>query len=171
MKPLSLILAALFFISCEGDPGPMGPEGPAGPVGQAFEVEGVDFNESNDYYSEPFSFDGIEVLESDIVAVYWLWDTDEDAGDIWQPLPASIYFEDGSEMQYSFDHTAFDVQLFLYGNVDLSTVGDDYTQDQVFKVVILPADYVEANKVDVSNMKEVMKAVDKSKVKRLRPVQ
>lgn len=96
---------------------------------------------------------------------------DEDAGDIWQPLPASIYFDDGSEMQYTFDHTEFDVQLLLYGNVDLSTVGDDYTQEQLFKVVVLPVEYVETNNVNLGNLQEVMKAVDKSKVERLRAVQ
>lgn len=176
MKPLSLLLAALFFISCEGDPGPMGPDGPRGPqgppgfVGQAFEVEAY-FNESNDY-REVFEIPPyIAIDNSDIVSVYWLWDEDEDVGDVWQPLPASIYFEDGSEMQYSFDHSEFDVQLLLYGNTDLSTVGDDYTQQQFFKVVVLPVDYVETNKVDLSNMQEVMKAVDESKVERLRPVQ
>ncbi|WP_211483212.1 hypothetical protein [Fodinibius roseus] len=170
------MLAALFLISCEGDPGPMGPDGPRGPqgppgfVGQAFEVEAY-FNESNEY-SEVFEIpQTIDIDDSDIVSVYWLWDVDEEAGDVWQPLPASVYFDDGGEMQYAFDHTQFDIQLFLYGNVDLGTVGDDYTQEQFFKVVILPVEYVEANKVDLSNMQEVMKAVDKSKVDRLRAVQ
>ncbi|WP_372638546.1 hypothetical protein [Fodinibius sp.] len=172
MKPLSLLLAVLFFISCEGPMGPPGEPGPAGDdfIGQAFEVEAY-FNDSNDY-SEVFEIPGnIEMYETDIIAVYWLWDVDEEAGDVWQPLPASVYFDDGGEMQYAFDHTAGDVQLFLYGNVDLSTVGDDYTQEQFFKVVILPVEYVETNNVDMSNMQEVMKAVDESKVERLRPVQ
>lgn len=177
MKPLSLFfLASLFLISCEGDPGPMGPEGPQGPegppgfVGQAFEVEAY-FEESNDY-SEVFEIpQNIEIYETDIVAVYWLWDVDEEAGDVWQPLPASVYFDDGSEMQYAFDHTAGDVQLFLYGNVDMSTVGEEYTQEQFFRVVVLPVEYVETNNVDMSNMQEVMKAVDESKVERLQPVQ
>src|SRR5699024_10511185 len=110
MKPLRLLLAALFFISCEGDPGHTwteGPQGPAGPVGMAFEVQ-ADFSGENEFNPEPFGFGDIEVLDSDIVMVYWLWDVDENAGDIWQPLPATIYFEDGSEMIYGFDHTSSD---------------------------------------------------------------
>lgn len=170
MKNLSLILLALVFVACEGPMGPPGEPGPAGDnfIGQAFEVEAY-FDDSNDY-SEVFEIpEDIEIYDSDIIAVYWLWDEDENAGDVWQPLPASVYFEDGGEMQYAFDHTAGDVQLFLYGDVDLSTVGDQYTQQQYFKVVILPVEYVESNKVDVSNMKEVMKTVDENKIKRLKP--
>lgn len=173
MKSLTpFLLAALFFISCEGPAGPPGADGPPGDdfIGQAFEVEAY-FNDDNGY-SEVFEIPGnIEIYETDIIAVYWLWDVDEQAGDVWQPLPASVYFDDGSEMQYTFDHTAGDVQLFLYGDVDLDTVGDEYTQEQFFKVVILPVEYVETNNVDMSNIQEVMKVVDESKVERLRPVQ
>lgn len=171
MKPLSLILAALFFISCEGPAGPPGEDGLPGPVGQAFELEGVDFNESNNY-SQLFDIPtDIEVLDTDIVAVYLLWAIEEGTGnDVWQPLPVSYFFEDG-ELQYGFDHTWESVQLFLTGDTDLSTVDDEYTQNQVFRVAILPVDYVQTNKVDMTNMQEVMKAVDKSKVERLRPVQ
>ena len=170
MKKLSLILAVLVMVSCEGDPGPVGPEGPqgpSGPVGQAFEVE-ANFSESNDYtqfFEIPSS---IEVLESDIIAVYLLWEVDENTGnDVWQPLPVSVFFDDG-ELQYAFDHTFADVKLFLTGDTNLGTVGDSYTQNQVFRVAVLPVDDVRANKLDLSNMDAVMKAVDKSKIKRIK---
>lgn len=171
MKNLSLILLALVFVACEGPMGPPGEPGPAGDnfIGQAFEIVDANFNESNGY-GQVFEFPAnAEVFDTDIVLVYWLYPFDQGTDDdVWQPLPASVFFEDGSEMQYAFDHTVFDVQLFLQGDLDLSTVGDGYTQEQIFKVVILPVDYVEENKVNLNNMKEVMKAVDESKVKRLK---
>ena len=170
MKKLSLILAVLVMVSCQSEPGPVGPEGPqgpAGPVGQAFEVE-ASFSESNNYtqfFEIPSS---IEVLESDIVAVYLLWEVDEDTGnDVWQPLPVSVFFDDG-ELQYAFDHTFVDVRLFLTGDTNLGTIGDSYTQNQIFRVAVLPVDYVEANKINMSNMGQVMNAVDKSKIKRIK---
>ncbi len=170
MKSLVAILSVFIFVGCQGERGPMGPEGPPGTsmMGQAFEVE-ANFNEGNDY-SRYFDFpSNIEVYESDIVAVYLLWEVDGDTGyDVWQPLPVSVFFDDG-ELQYAFDHTVADVQLFLTGDTDLSTVGSEYTQSQIFRVVVLPAEYVESNKVDMSNMSEVMKAVDESKVERLQP--
>lgn len=169
MKNLILLLSAFLFVSCSGERGPVGPEGPQGPpgpVGQAFEVQ-ADFNETNNY-SEIFGFpDNMEVLQSDIVAVYLLWEVDEDTGnDVWQQLPVSIFFDDG-ELQYAFDHTVADVQLFLTGDKDLSTVGDGYTQDQIFRVAIIPVDYVESNKIDMGNMEEVMNAVKPGTIRRL----
>ncbi len=170
MKNLILLLFAFIFMSCTGKRGPAGPEGPQGlpgPVGQAFEVQ-ADFNESNDY-SEIFSFpDNIEVLESDIVAVYLLWEVDEETGnDVWQPLPVSVFFEDG-ELQYAFDHTLADVQLFLTGDKDLGTVGEDFTQDQIFRVAILPVDYVQSSGIDIGNMEEVMNAIHSNDLRRVK---
>lgn len=161
MKKLSLILLLVLFVSCEGEQGPTGPEGPPGPVGQAFEVQ-ANFNESNNY-SAVFPFpDNIQVLETDIVAVYLLWEVNSETGnDVWQPLPVSVFFDDG-ELQYAFDHTVADVQLFLAGDTNLNALGGEYTQDQIFRVAILPVDYVESQKIDLSNMDEVMNAINPS---------
>lgn len=160
MKKLIVLMLLLVAAGCEssGPAGPVGPPGPAGPVGQAFEVE-ADFNSSNDYM-QIFDFPGeVEVLQSDIVVVYLLWEVDSDTGnDVWQQLPVSIFFSNG-EMQYAFDHTVADVKLFLTGDVDLSTVGPAYTQDQIFRVAILPVDYVQDNDIDLGNIDEVMSAV------------
>ena len=170
MKKLSLILSVLFIVSCQGDPGPVGPvgpEGPAGPVGQAFEVE-ANFDGSNEYTQFFEIPSNIEVLESDIVAVYLLWEVDENTGnDVWQPLPVSVFFDDG-ELQYAFDHTVTDVKLFLTGDTNLGTVGDSYTQNQIFRVAVLPVDYVQAKNINMSNMGQVMSAIDQSKVKRIK---
>lgn len=171
MKKAAALLSilSLFVLSCEGPvgpPGPQGPQGPVGPVGQAFEVE-ADFNQA-DGYSQIFVFpDNIEVLQSDIVAVYLLWEVDQSTGyDVWQPLPVSVFFSDG-ELQYAFDHTVADVKLFLTGDTDLGAVGDEYTQNQIFRVAILPVDYVQSNKIDMSNMEEVMGAVAPGRLKRI----
>ena len=172
MKKLTLLFSVLFLTSCiessgpVGPQGPQGPQGPAGPVGQGFEVE-ASFDESNGY-SEIFAFPSeVEVLETDIVAVYLLWDVDSETGnDIWQPLPVSVFFDDG-ELQYAFDHTVADVQLFLTGDTDLSTVGDEFTQNQIFRVAILPVDYVQNNNIDMSKMEEVMGAMKMNKLPRL----
>lgn len=174
MKKLTLLLLLPLFslTSCidgsstVGPRGPQGPQGPAGPVGQGFEVE-ANFNESNGY-SEIFAFPSeVEVLDTDIVAVYLLWEVDNETGnDVWQPLPVSVFFDDG-ELQYAFDHTVADVQLFLTGDTDLSTVSNDFTQNQLFRIAILPVDYVQNNNIDMSKMDEVMGALQMNKLPRL----
>ncbi len=157
------------FTSCiesSGTVGPQGPEGPPGPIGQAFEVE-ADFTEGNGY-SQIFEFPPtVEIFTSDIVAVYLLWEVDENTGnDVWQQLPVSVFFNDG-ELQYAFDHTVADVKLFLTGDTDLSTVGDEYTRDQIFRVVVLPAEYVQKNGVDMSNMEDVMGVIGTGSIQRV----
>ncbi len=170
MKKLVALLSILLFTSCQiestGPTGPEGPPGPPGPVGQGFEVE-ADFTPSNGY-SQIFGFpSNIEVLSTDIVVVYWLYEVDGDTGnDVWQQLPATIYFQDG-QFQYAFDHTVADVQLFLQGNIDLNSLGPGFTQDQIFRVAVLPVDYVQGNDVDLSDIDEVMNAVGKGNFDRL----
>lgn len=166
MRKITALLLILFIVSCEGNPGPIGPEGPPGPVGQGFEVQ-ASFSQSNDY-TQIFAFpDDIEVLQTDIVAVYLLWEVDPETGnDVWQPLPVSVFFNDG-ELQYAFDHSVADVKLFLTGDTDLSTVGDEYTQDQIYRVAVLPVDYVQSNNIDIKNMEEVMNAIEVNETKRI----
>ena len=173
MKSAATILMTLslfMIIGCQGEPGPagpQGPQGPSGPVGQAYEVQ-ASFSEANDYMVFSTFPSNIEVLPTDIVSVYLLWEVDQNTGnDVWQPLPVSVFFNDG-ELQYAFDHTVADVKLFLTGDKDLGTVGNDFRQDQIFRIAILPVDYVQSNKVDLTNMQEVMRAVDTSSIPRLK---
>lgn len=169
MRYLSILLSVFIFTSCIESTetvGPQGPEGPPGPIGQVFEVE-ADFTEGNGY-SQIFEIPpSVEIYTSDIVAVYLLWEVDDNTGnDVWQQLPVSVFFNDG-QLQYAFDHTVADVKLFLTGDTDLSTVGDGYTLDQIFRVVVLPAEYVQENGVDMSNMEEVMSTVKRGDIQRI----
>lgn len=161
-----LILISITITSCVGERGPTGPQGPAGIVGQGFEVQ-ASFTESNDY-SQIFEFPGsIEVLSTDIVITYLLWDVDPNTGnDIWQQLPVSVFFSDG-QLQYAFDHTLADIKLFLTGDTDLSTVGDEFTQDQIFRVAILPVDYVQSKNVNLQNMNEVMEVIGEENIPKI----
>lgn len=159
-KLLSLIvLTSLFFVSCsDGEPGPQGPPGVDGVniVGQAFEIE-VDF--VGDDYSIFADIPGsIEVLDSDVVLVYWLEDVD-DGADVWSLLPQTFYFDDG-QFQYNYNHTAFDVNIYLQGNIDLGTLGDAFTQDQIFKIVVLPVDYSTNASLDLTNYSDLKAAVN-----------
>ncbi|WP_035695839.1 hypothetical protein [Christiangramia portivictoriae] len=159
-KLLSLILIASTIIACSSD-GEVGPPGPPGQdgvniVGQAFEIE-ADFNDP-DYSVFADIPSSIEVLESDVVLVYWL-ELVDDGTDVWNLIPQTIYFDDG-EFQYNYNHTDFDVNIYLQGNIDLGTLGERYTQDQIFKIVVLPVDYAQDNNLDVSDYQSVKTSLD-----------
>ncbi|WP_040253914.1 hypothetical protein [Psychroserpens mesophilus] len=154
MKHISyfvLAFASFFLMSCEGDPGPQGPQGPAGGllVSSAFEIV-IDFNDANDYsFIEGYGFD---VFPSDVTLVYILWDT-VNGQDIWRLLPQTVTFEDGT-LVYNYDFTQTDVSFFLDGTTDFTALGPEWTQDQVFRVVVVPADNVDG--LDVTNLDTVM---------------
>lgn len=139
MKKLMFLMLLAVGVACEGPEGPMGPTGNDGEIiaSKAFEIE-VDFTESNDYsHLEPYGFN---VLSSDVTLVYVLWDT-ENGNDIWRLLPQQVFFQEGL-MQYNYDFTNVDVNIFLDATFDLSALGSQWANDQVFRVVVVPADLV-----------------------------
>lgn len=159
-KFLKLILPVTFafiLFSCDGDPGPPGLDGET-IIGQVIEIE-ADFNVGNDF-STLFEFPlDVEVFESDAVLVYLLEDVvDDGAGgtlDVWTPLPQSFFLDQGT-LQVTFNHTFVDVSIFLDGNFDLATTPVEFTDNQVFRIAIVPAEFAQNGTVDISNLTTVM---------------
>lgn len=185
------IISPLLFIficilsACEGPTGPEGPPGPQGPSGQdgqdGFNIVGgvfevvTDFTAANDYsFLFVFPPEELEVFESDVVLVYMLWNVGEDSEgnplDIWRLIPQTFYFDEGT-LQYNYDYSYLDIQIYLDGPIDYSLLDEVWTQDQVFRVVVLPADIIPENArmdIDYSNYDEVIRTfgLDDSNVKR-----
>jgi hypothetical protein len=144
MKKLSyfLLMFGLLFTACEGDPGPPGIPGPPGQdggvfVANAFEIV-LDFTPGNNYsFVEPYGFD---VFPTDVTLVYISWEV-LNGQDVWRLLPQTEYFNDG-ELVYNYDFTQEDVQFFLDGTTNFATLPPEYTLEQVFRVVVVPADNV-----------------------------
>lgn len=153
MKHISyfiLAFAAFFIMSCEGDQGPPGPTGGL-LVSAAFEIE-IDFNAEDNYsFIEDYGFD---LYPSDVTLVYILWDT-VNGQDIWRLLPQTVEFDDGT-LIYNYDFTQTDVSFFLEGTTNLDNLGTEWTQNQIFRVVVVPADNIDG--LDVSNLNLVMQA-------------
>jgi len=151
-----LFVSVLLLFSCEGEQGPPGFDGLDGLdggiiVSNAFEIQ-VDFNLANNYeIIEPYGFD---VYPFDVTLVYILWET-LDGQDIWRLIPQSVEFPDGM-LTYNFDFTQNDVRLFLDGTTNFSLLAPEWTDNQVFRVVVVPADNVDG--LDISNLNAVMKA-------------
>ena len=161
-----LVFALAVLTSCEGEPGPPGRDGLNGIngkdgeslLGSVFEIEG-DFtfeNEHTLYFEFPSS---ITVYESDVVLVYILWEQVEDNFgellDVWRLLPQTMVFDEGV-LQYNYDHTFVDVQVFLEGTIDFNTLLESEALDQVFRIVVLPADFVAQKNLDISDYNMMM---------------
>ena len=168
LLPFSLSIFALFS-SCvdEGPIGPMGPQGPQGPAGNdgapgesgyVFEYEDINFTASNDYavlLEYPNDFEG---LDSDVALVYFLWAVDDSGTEIWRQLPQTIFTEFGI-LQYNFDFTKFDVNLFLDADFNLDFLGAGDTDSWVARVVIVPGDFWNSGRIDFSDYHQVKEAL------------
>ncbi|WP_224490644.1 hypothetical protein [Robertkochia flava] len=152
-----LALSLVLFTSCEGDPGPPGPpgiDGADGLIGTVFEYN-VTFTQLNeDVPFETFEFpSNLEVFDSDVVLAYVLVDV-IDGTDVWEPLPRTLYFNDGGILSYGFNHTFFDIQFFMDGNVDYTLLDPQYTDNLIMRVAVLPADLL--GDINTNNINEVM---------------
>lgn len=159
-------LLSLLASSCSGRDGLDGFDGRDGLdgldgvniLGQVVDIQGT-FTASNDYsifYEFPQS---IEVFETDVVLVYLLWDQTEDSNgeavDIWRLMPQTRILDQGL-LQYNYDHTFLDVNLFLEADFDLGTLPAADTDDQVFRIAIIPAEQASGARIDRSNIDAVM---------------
>jgi hypothetical protein len=161
-----LVFALAVLASCEGIPGPPGRDGLDGQdgesfLGSVFEREG-DFTSQNDY-SIYFEFPGnITVYDTDVVLVYILWEVAEDNSgellDVWRLLPQTVVLDEGV-LQYNYDYTFADVQIFLEGTIDFNTLRASEALDQVFRIVVFPADFIANKGLDVSDYSSMMKSL------------
>jgi len=151
------LIAAIVLTSCVGEQGPPGEDGVSF-LGNVFEIEG-DFTAQDNYemyYQFPANF---EIYETDIVMVYILWEQYDanDGGtiDVWRALPQSEFFNEG-QVLYNYDYSFENVRIFLDGEIDLSTLPPSYTDNQIFRIAVFPADYANNNAVDVHNLNSLM---------------
>ena len=173
IKTIFGIVLALIVISCEGPAGPPGPPGRDGfdgldgqdgvnILGQVLEIEGT-FSAENDYRIL-FEFpQTVEVFESDVVLVYLLFDQTEDSNgepvDIWRLLPQTRILDQGL-LQYNYDHTFLDVSIFLEADFDMSTLLPGDTDNQIFRIAVIPAEFASDPSIDFSNLDAVMSKIN-----------
>lgn len=147
-----LILSAVTMSSCDGPMGPPGLDGDSF-IGSIFEIEG-DFTPSNDYrlyFDFPNSF---KVYDTDVVLVYMLWEQ-ADGLDVWRLMPQTILLPDGV-LQYNFDYTVADVQIFLEGTTDFNQLLPAETNNQIFRIAVLPADFAAKKTVDINDINTIL---------------
>lgn len=158
---LLLALPVTVFTSCEGDPGPPGPPGFDGLdgvniLGTVFEIN-ANFNAGNDFRNFFEYPSNLQVFPTDVVLVYLLEETTSDGLDVWSLLPQTFFTPDGT-LVYNFDHTQVDMSVFLYADFDLNFAGPEFTNNQILRVAVLPAD--SAENIDTFDMEAVMNAMN-----------
>ena len=173
MKKINTFFTALlvvFLVACEGPAGPPGFDGLDGldgrdgldgvnVTGHIIDIEGT-FSPANEF-AIFFEFpQTIEVFDTDVVLVYLLFEQLEDSQggapiDVWRLLPQTRILNQGL-VQYNYDHTFLDVNIFLESDFDLTTLPAGDTDNQVFRIAVIPADDLANGRMDTSNVNAVM---------------
>lgn len=125
-------------------------------IAEVFEVT-TSFNSGNGF-SKLTTF-GRPIYASDMVLVYHLYDVVNGA-DVWRLMPQTYYFNGGGELDYNFDFTRYDVNIFLDANFDLTTLSSSWTQNQTFRIVIVPANFSNKNAANFNDYATTLKALN-----------
>ncbi|MCF8321017.1 MAG: hypothetical protein K9I35_07410 [Flavobacterium sp.] len=124
-------------------------------LAEVFEVR-TSFTSANNY-SKLITLNP-PIYSSDMVLVYRSFDVINNQN-VWRQLPQTVYLAQG-ELDYNFDFTRNDINLFLDSDFDLATLGTAWSQNQLFRVVIIPGYF--SNKynkaVDFNDYNAVVKA-------------
>lgn len=159
---LSTILLTACYTNTEvGPPGPQGPQGPQGVPGESgyvFEWENVSFTapDYQEILEYPSDFEG---YDSDVALVYLLWGVDENTGlEIWRPLSQSLFTDNGL-LIYNYDHTKYDVRLFLDAEFPLDWLGADYTDAWIVRVVVVPGSFWSSGRTGIPEYEELEEAL------------
>lgn len=167
-----LFVIAILFQGCKGDDGAPGVDGGT-VLGTTFDITKVNFTSANKYvtsYTFAATSPNVKVLESDLVLIYIYWGQDVlgNALDAWRLMPQTTYDTGLGALIYNFDRTTTDFSIFLDGNVDYSKLPASYTQNQTFRVVIIPSDFSsrKSGTVDYSDYEAVKKFynIDETKI-------
>jgi hypothetical protein len=81
----------------------------------------------------------------------------EDGIDIWRLCPQTVVTDEGV-IQYNFDYTNADVQVFLEFTVPENSLRPDETDNQIFRIAVLPADFAALKSVDVNDINSILDA-------------
>jgi len=136
---------------------------------EAFEISNVDFvaNANGNYAEVLYDFGDSPLIESDVVLVYRLSDASTNTTDVWELIPRTIYLEGTDELDYDFNFTRNDLLLYMDATFALADA-PAYTQNQVFRVVIIPA-FDNSARMNVTDYKSVIERynIDDSNLKTL----
>lgn len=162
MKKIITLLAVVGMFSFQGCT--VEDSGDNDTISTVFEIERVSFLPSNNFIVR-FIFPNT-IVPSDMVLVYRLGGT-LNGRDVWEFLPETYYFDNGTrDFSYNFNFTNAFVDIYLNGN-DLLSVPSGNRLNQVFRIVVVPANLI--NAVDKNNFQSVMATLkaNESQVKRI----
>lgn len=127
-------------------------------ISGVFDVPNVSFTSENDYSK---SVPNPSAYASDVILVYRSAGVETNGNRIWKLLPETYFTDDrGLDFTYTFQFSRDYIDIFMDG-YDLDGVNSSYRLNQVFRIVIVPGDFLgtnkTVNKADYSDYNAVIK--------------
>lgn len=147
-----LCLTTILFSSCTSDD-----DTDFDTIGKTFEFT-MSFNSGNNFGDRFFFPENI--IDSDVVLVYRRENINNNL-DVWEPLPTvTLFLNDTADtsVQYRFNFTLGDVDIVLESN-NPDLVPADLTNNQLFRVVVVPSNFAQNSKIDFSDFNAVQSAL------------
>lgn len=152
---LMLAFVSVFTVSCDNDDDNVQYVDNDTVAGVIEITRSFQYNSATDQH---YINQSISILPSDMVLVYRLKDLSGN-NNVWEQIPKTIYLNNGNELDYDFDFTKNDVQIYIGGTYDVTTT-PIYYNNQKFRIVLVPADIVNKGAkapVDYSDYNAVIK--------------
>lgn len=150
---LSIFLIALmgiFAISCTSDDN--GNYVDSDTLSEVYDLRNVNFDLDGSQYYIKRNFTQ-PLYDSDVVLIY-RQATTSNGNPVWELIPRTYYVNEG-EVDYTFDFTKNDVQVYVQATFNLAN--SSYIRNQTFRVVVIPANYGKsANAVNFENYNDVI---------------
>jgi hypothetical protein len=156
MKKITLVLAFIGMItlnSCTVNETPA----PVQQINNTFISELFEVTTSfgpNNNYSRLVTFNP-PIYNTDMVLVYHLYDV-VNGSDVWRLMPQTYYLDLGA-LDYNYDFTKYDVNLFLDADFNLDYLTPAWSQNQTFRIVVIPADFTNKSAVDYKDYNATIK--------------
>lgn len=141
----------------------------------AYDFKGVNFVKNTNHLYEYYRAFATPLYSGDVLLVY-RQSGSNNGNPVWQLLPKTYFFDQG-DMDYTFDFTKNDFQLYANANFDLSAqnvaFNSSYLYNQTFRIVIVPAGsggtIIGKSAVNYNDYNAVIKyyKIDESKIKSL----
>ena len=152
---LMLAFVSVFTVSCDNDDDVVQYVDNDTVAGVIEITRSFQYNSATDQH---YINQSINILPSDMVLVYRLKDL-SGSNNVWEQIPKTIYLNNGNELDYDFDFTKNDVQIYIGGTYDVTTT-PAYYNNQKFRIVLVPANFVNKGAlapVDYSDYNAVIK--------------
>lgn len=156
-----LFLTTVILTSCRNDD-----DVDLDTIARTFEVTRT-FNATNDFAVEAVVPDNVEVFNADVALVYILdpIKSAQENGDVWEPLPRTFNFSPSgfATFRYNFifdeQQNKASIEIVLDSD-DLNALAADITQNQIFRIVVVPSAFAKNTKVDLLDFNAVQSALN-----------